>query len=403
MDAGKRDAIKAAIRKIHAGEDLGAVKAGFKSAVKGLTEAEIAEVEEEVMREGASVEDVRQLCGAHLEVFREAMAEKKLDVPFWHPLHIQEEEHVDLANKLGLMKRQVHALLHGEGDAAAAKAKLAELVAWLGKADSNFLKQENAFFPVLEKHGIVQPPKIMWAEHDSLRAIQKRLAGFVAAGIGASNIAAIRDAVLEYEGLLLEHVMKERTILFPAGLSLLSEAEWKAMRREFDEIGYFAFFPMPFDGAAENAGAEGARAVGGAGSVAAASGSVDIDTGYLSREELVAVLKALPVDISFVDAEDKVKYFNDTKERIFVRTKSVVGRSVQNCHPPKSVDVVTGILDDFRAGRKSQEDFWLRLGEKFVLIRYFAVRADDGRYLGALEVSQDIAPLKALEGEKRLR
>jgi len=400
MDAGKRDTIKAAIGKIHAGEDLDAVKAGFKAAVKGLTEAEIAEVEEEVMREGASVEDVRQLCGAHLEVFREAMAEKKLDVPFWHPLHIQEEEHVDLANKLGLMKRQVHAILHGEGDAEAAKAKLAELVSWLGKADSNFLKQENAFFPVLERHGIVQPPKIMWAEHDSLRAIQKRLAGFLAAGVGPSNIAAIRDAILEYEGILLDHVMKERTILFPAGLSLLSEAEWKAMRREFDGIGYFAFFPMPF---AEGDGASGSAAPAGAGAAEPAAGSVDVDTGYLSREELVAMLKALPVDISFVDAEDKVKYFNDTKERIFVRTKSVVGRSVQNCHPPKSVDVVTGILDDFRAGRKSHEDFWLRLGEKFVLIRYFAVRADDGRYLGALEVSQDIAPLKALEGEKRLR
>lgn len=398
MDAGKRDAIKAAIRKIHAGEDLGAVKAGFKAAVKGLTEAEIAEVEEEVMREGASVEDVRQLCGAHLEVFREAMAEKKPDVPFWHPLHIQEEEHIDLANKLGLMKRQVHAILHGEGDAEAAKAKLAELVSWLGKADSNFLKQENAFFPVLEKHGIVQPPKIMWAEHDSLRAIQKRLAGLLAAGVGQSDIAAIRDAILEYEGILLDHVTKERTILFPAGLSLLSEAEWKAMRREFDGIGYFAFFPMPFNG--DDAARTDAVP---SGSAAAASGSVDVDTGYLSREELVAMLKALPVDISFVDAEDKVKYFNDTKERIFVRTKSVVGRSVQNCHPPKSVDVVTGILDDFRAGRKSQEDFWLRLGEKFVLIRYFAVRAEDGRYLGALEVSQDIAPLKALEGEKRLR
>ena len=408
MDAGKRDAIKAAIRKIHAGEDLGTVKADFKAAVKGLTEAEIAEVEEEVMREGASVEDVRQLCGAHLEVFREAMAEKKLDVPFWHPLHIQEEEHVDLANKLGLMKRQVHAILHGEGDAEAAKAKLAELVSWLGKADSNFLKQENAFFPVLERHGIVQPPKIMWAEHDSLRAIQKRLAGLLSAGASQSNIAAIRDAILEYEGILLEHVMKERTILFPAGLSLLSEAEWKAMRREFDGIGYFAFFPMPFDGPAEGVGAardEAAKAGAGpsARASASAAGSVDVDTGYLSREELVAMLKALPVDVSFVDAEDKVKYFNDTKERIFVRTKSVIGRSVQNCHPPKSVDVVTGILDDFRAGRKSHEDFWLRLGGKFVLIRYFAVRADDGRYLGALEVSQDIAPLKALEGEKRLR
>lgn len=398
MDAGKRDAIKTAIRRIHSGEELGAIKADFKAAVKGLTESEIAAVEEEVMREGASVEDVRQLCGAHLEVFREAMAEKKLDVPFWHPLHIQEEEHVDLANKVGLMKRQVHAILHGEGSTDAAKAKLAELVSWLGKADSNFLKQENAFFPVLEKHGIVQPPKIMWAEHDSLRAIQKRLAGFIASGVSQANIAAIRDAILEYEGILLEHVMKERSILFPAGLSLLSEAEWKAMRREFDEIGYFAFFPMPFS--------EGGSAVGGVeagGEDASAAGRVDVDTGYLSREELVAMLKALPVDISFVDAEDKVKYYNDTKDRIFVRTKSVIGRSVQNCHPPKSVDVVTGILDDFRAGRKTHEDFWLRLGEKFVLIRYFAVRAEDGRYLGALEVSQDVAPIKALEGEKRLR
>ena len=399
MDAGKRYAIKAAIRKIHAGEDLGSVKADFKAAVKGLTEAEIAEVEEEVMREGASVEDVRQLCGAHLEVFREAMAEKKLDLPFWHPLHIQEEEHIDLANKLGLMKRQVHAILHGEGNAEAAKAKLAELVSWLGKAESNFLKQENAFFPVLEKHGIVQPPKIMWAEHDSLRAIQKRLAGLLAAGVSQSNIAAIRDAILEYEGILLDHVMKERTILFPAGLSLLSESEWKAMRLEFDGIGYFAFFPMPFAG--DEAARAGADPSGNA--VAPASGSVDVDTGYLSREELVAMLKALPVDVSFVDAEDKVKYFNETKDRIFVRTKSVIGRSVQNCHPPKSVDVVTGILDDFRAGKKTHEDFWLRLGEKFVLIRYFAVHADDGRYLGALEVSQDVAPIKALEGEKRLR
>lgn len=289
------------------------------------------------------------------------MAEKKLDLPFWHPLHLQEEEHIDLANKVGLMKRQVHAMIHG----------------------------------------IVQPPKIMWAEHDSLRAIQKRLAGLLAgiAGDGGSGDAVreIRDSVLEYEKLLLDHVMKERTILFPAGLSLISEAEWKEMRREFNGIGYFAFFPMPFAGEKEGA------AKGGPAGAQADPGSVDVDTGYLSREELVAMLKALPVDISFVDAEDKVKYFNDTPERIFVRTKSVIGRSVQNCHPPKSVDVVTGILDDFRSGKKDHEDFWLGLGGKFVLIRYFAVRSAEGRCLGALEVSQDIVPLRALEGEKRLR
>lgn len=396
MDEMRREAIKAAIMKIHGGADVEGLKAEFGASVKGLTEAEVAAVEEEAMREGASVEDVRRLCGAHLEVFKASMAEKKLEVPHWHPLHIQEEEHIDLANKLSSLKAQVHALLHGAAGTAreAAIGKLRELVAYLGRAESNFLKQENVYFPVLERHGIGQPPKIMWSEHDLLRGIQKRLAA-LAAGDVEAGIGDIRDSVLEYEKILLDHVMKERTILFPASLQLFSDAEWKEVRRGFDEVGYFAFFPMPFEAAPPAEGA--ARAA-----VPAAGEAIDLDSGYLSREELLAMMRALPVDISFVDANDKVKYFNETPERLFVRTKSVIGRSVQNCHPPKSVHVVESILEDFRAGRKDKEDFWLKLGDKFVLIRYFAVRGEGGKYLGTLEVSQDIAPLRALEGEKRI-
>jgi DUF438 domain-containing protein len=398
MDAKRKEAIKDTIKRIHAGEAVEGLKAEFGRAVKGLTEAEVAQAEEEAMAEGASVDDVRALCGAHLEVFRASMAEKPLEVPHWHPLHVQEEEHVDMANKVGLLKAQVHALLHGaEGEAkAAALAKLKGLAAYLGKADSNFLKQENVFFPALERHGIAQPPKVMWAEHDLMRAAQKRLASLVDAGIEA-NIEAIRDAVLSYEGLLLEHVMKERSILFPASLSLFSEKEWIDIRREFDGIGYFAFFPMPLEFAlAEEAGKDES------GNASSRGGLIDLDTGYLSRQELVAMLKAMPVDITFVDAEDKVKYFSETPDRIFVRTKAVIGRSVQNCHPPKSVHVVAKILDDFRAGTKDSEDFWLRLGGKYVYIRYFAVRGAEGEYLGALEVSQDIAPIQAISGEKRI-
>jgi len=401
MDPTRKEQIKSAIRRIHAGEKVEKLKAEFTTAVKGLTEAEVAEAEEEAMAEGAAVEDVRALCGAHLEVFRASMAEKPLEVPHWHPLHIQEEEHVDMANKLGLAKAQVHALLHGAEGAAreAARAKLAGLIAYLGKAESNFLKQENVFFPALERHGIAQPPKVMWAEHDLLRAAQKKLAGLAAAGIEA-NIGAIRDAVLEYEKILLEHVMKERSILFPASLSLFSEKEWIAVRRDFDDIGYFAFFPMPLEFAlaeeASKAESPDAPVTG------APGGLIDLDTGYLTRNELLGMLKALPVDITFVDAEDRVKYFSETPERIFVRTKSVIGRSVQNCHPPKSVHVVNDILEDFRSGKKDREDFWLRMGDKYVYIRYFAVRGPAGEYLGSLEVSQDIAPIQAIEGEKRI-
>jgi hypothetical protein len=398
MEASRRETIKSAIRRIHAGEDVESLKVEFGQAVKGLTEVEIASVEEDAIREGASVDDVRKLCGAHMEVFKASIVEKTLDVPHWHPLHIQEEEHIDIANKLSLLKGQVHALLYGAvgGARFAATANLREIVAYLGKAESNFLKQENVYFPLLERHGIAQPPKIMWAEHDLMRAAQKRLAA-LAAGLGpaaaADEIGAIRDAVLEYEGLFLEHVMKERTILFPASLQLFSEKEWLDARREFDAIGYFAFYPGESPGASPNPAALGPSHL---------QDKIDLDTGYLSRDELVAMLKALPIDITFVDADDKVKYFSETPDRIFVRTKAVIGRSVQNCHPPKSLHVVQAILDDFRARKKEREEFWLKLGEKFVLIRYFAVRGEKGGYLGALEVSQDIAPIQAIEGEKRL-
>jgi DUF438 domain-containing protein len=390
MDEKRREIIKSTIRRIHAGEEIEALKAEFGGAVEGLTEAEIASVEEEAIKEGASVDDVRRLCGAHLEVFKASMAEKPIDVPHWHPLHIQEEEHIDMANKLALLKGQVHALLHGAAGEARAAAidRLRDLVSYFGRAESNFLKQENVYFPLLERHGIAQPPKIMWAEHDLMRSAQKRLAG-LAGGDVEARLGELRDAVLEYEGLLLEHIMKERSILFPASLQLFSEKEWQDARREFDGIGYFAFYPMPMEFAP--LGVEAGQA-----------GTVDLDTGYLSREELVAMLKALPVDITFVDADDKVKYFSETPERIFVRTKAVIGRSVQNCHPPKSLHVVQAILDDFRAGRKDREEFWLRLGDRFVLIRYFAVRGEDGAYLGTLEASQDIAPIQTITGEKKL-
>ena len=114
------------------------------------------------------------------------------------------------------------------------------------------------------------------------------------------------------------------------------------------------------------------------------------------------MLNALPVDITFVDADDKVKYFSQSKDRIFVRATSVLGRSVQNCHPPQSLKKVTDILDSFRKGTRDHADFWIQMMGKFVHIRYFAVRDPGGKYLGTLEVTQDIGPIRALTGERRL-
>jgi PAS domain S-box-containing protein len=129
---------------------------------------------------------------------------------------------------------------------------------------------------------------------------------------------------------------------------------------------------------------------------------LQFETGSLSKEEAEAVLDSLPVDISFIDKEDRVKYFNKAEERNFVRTKAVIGRKVQLCHPQKSVHVVNKILEAFKTGKKDVAEFWINLNESLILIRYFAVRDKNGKYLGTVEVTQDITDIKKIEGQKRL-
>jgi PAS domain S-box-containing protein len=125
-------------------------------------------------------------------------------------------------------------------------------------------------------------------------------------------------------------------------------------------------------------------------------------TGSLSKEEVGAVLDSLPVDISFVDREDRVKYFNKAEKRIFARTKAVIGRKVQLCHPQKSVHVVNKILEAFKTGKKDVAEFWINMNNRLIHIRYFAVKDKDGEYLGTMEVTQDITDIKKIEGQKRL-
>ncbi len=136
--------------------------------------------------------------------------------------------------------------------------------------------------------------------------------------------------------------------------------------------------------------------------VLASEGLLQFETGTLSKDEIEAVLNALPVDITFVDKEDTVKYFSKAEKRIFVRTKAVIGRKVQQCHPQKSVHVVNKILDSFKSGEKDVAEFWIQKGDRLIHIRYFAVRNKDGKYLGTMEVTQDITDIKRIEGEKRL-
>jgi len=393
----RKEVLKGIIRSLHQGADPEAVKARFKEVLEGATPLEIARAEEELIREGLPREEVHRLCEVHLALFREALEGQKTLAPPGHPIHILMEEHrilLGLADELkGLARRIGEA---GEMEPASLE-QLRHIEEHLRDSESHYVREENVLFPYLEKHGVTQPPAIMWMEHDRIREAKKGLYKLVEGreGMEFQDFARqLDEAASSLAELLANHFHKENNILFPVALRVMAEEEWKDVRQQFDELGYCCFTPQAARVPLEEIEAPAPEPE--------VEGRVTFETGMLSKEELEAILNTLPVDITFVDRDDEVRYFNQSKERIFPRTKAVIGRKVQQCHPQKSVHVVNRILDDFKSGRRDVAEFWIQMGGRFVYIRYFPVRSREGEYLGVLEVTQDITEIKKLEGEKRL-
>jgi DUF438 domain-containing protein len=181
----------------------------------------------------------------------------------------------------------------------------------------------------------------------------------------------------------------------------LSDEEWAAVRAGEGEIGYAFITGVPAWPPADEAAAGGAGAAGAPAGPAAPAGLLELKTGGLTLEQLNLMLTALPIDVQFVDEHDQVRFYSEG-ERIFPRSPGVIGRKVQNCHPPASVHKVQQVIDAFRAGDKSTAEFWIELGGKFLHIRYFAVRDAAGAYRGTVETAQDVTGIRALEGQRRL-
>ena len=191
-----------------------------------------------------------------------------------------------------------------------------------------------------------------------------------------------------------EMILKEENILLPMSLETLSEDEWGEIWSVSPKYGWCIVEPQQGYTPAVSTRPESMKVP--------TSGALMLPTGNVSLEQLAAVFSTLPLDLTFVDADDRVAFFTEGPDRIFARSKAIIGRKVQHCHPPRSVETVDRILDDFRAGRQNVAEFWINFHDKFVHVRYFAVRSSDGAYLGTVELTQDLTPLRALQGERRL-
>ncbi len=384
--AARLEVLEGVIRDLHDGGDLDEARQRFAVAVEDVGAEEIAAMEQQLIRGGMPVAEVQRLCDVHVGAFRELLDQQAaVEAPPGHP-----------ADTLMAENRRIEELLDALGrlapravDEVPVRAGLGAVVDELAGIDGHYTRKENQWFPALERHGIEGPTQVMWGVHDEIRAQLGRVSGAAAAG----DWASVEQHAPELARAAAEMIYKEEKILLPLCLETLGDDEWIAVRRGEDELGY----PFAVPGTEWPAGGLDT----GDDAAAGADGLLPLQTGQLSLEQVDLMLTHLPVDLSFVDEDDVVRYYSEG-ERHFPRSPGVIGRRVQNCHPPKSVDMVQRILDAFRAGERDTAAFWIQLHGKFLYIRYFAVRDAGGAYRGCLEVGQDVGAIRQLQGERRL-
>ncbi len=394
----RKQVLKSFIKRLHEGADPEQIKAECQEQIGDIPPAEMARVEDELVKEGLPREELQKFCDIHLALLKESFDKEGPIAPEGHPVRILMEEHKILLQFAGDLKK-LAVEMKGASDFTSARVEMDQLehvVKHLRDSDSHYIREENVLFPSLEKHGIKEPPAVMWMEHDRIREIKKTVYRVVDSCQGQDLrdfVKQLDEVALALAEILSNHFYKENNILFPAALEVIDDGEWIDIRRQFDELGYCCFTPEPVKvplGKTEKPVIK-----------SEVKGMVSFETGNLTAEQIEGIFNTLPVDVTFVDKDDTVCYFSQSKDRIFPRAKAIIGLKVQQCHPQKSISIVNRILEDFKSGKEDCAQFWINLQGKLVYIRYFAVRRD-GKYLGCLEVTQDLTGIKKIKGERRL-
>ncbi|MFH1120137.1 MAG: DUF438 domain-containing protein [Bacteroidota bacterium] len=392
--------LKELILKLHQGGSQQDVRAELMQSLKQIPYGEVVEVEQELIGEGLPEEEVLKLCDAHSAVLQgniDLSGSQK--IPEGHPVNLFSKENEELRK----VTKEASSLLDEiqklpEGSHVQEKVyKLLGFFNSLFDADKHYQRKEYLLFPYLESKGITGPPKVMWGKHDEIRELIKGSIEILHhENITREELLGSAEIILNQALFGIEDMtVKEEQILFPMAMDKLTEAEWFEISRQSLEIGFCLYDPT----------------VEWKPSWATESGSVDVQkegnhiqlpSGGFTAGELLAILNTLPIDMTFVDKDDKVKYFSQGAERIFQRNRAILNRDVRHCHPPASAHIVDKIIDDFKTGRQTRAPFWINMGGKMIHIEYFALRDEKGEYLGTLEVSHNVNRYRELEGEQRI-
>lgn len=395
----RKEKLKELLLKIHHGGSEESVRNELLLSLSEIPYGEVVEVEQELISEGLPEEEILNLCDAHSAVLEGRVDLSALKpVAEGHPVDVFRKENEEIRKLTNSIFALISEIRRETSETISNKLiKLRGLFNTLYDVDKHYQRKEYLLFPYLEKMEITGPPKVMWGKHDEIRELIKgSIEVLETTKMTKEEFEAIAEIVLEVaaEGAK-GMITKEEEILFPMSLDVLTEADWYEISKQSLEIGFCLYDPLVTwkpEWAEEQSINESQK-----------SGShIQLPSGSFSAEEIMTILNTLPIDITFVDKDDKVKYFSQSAERIFQRNRAILNRDVRHCHPPASAHIVDKIIDDFKRGLQNSAPFWINMGGKMIHIEYFALRNDKGEYLGTLEVSHNITPYRELEGEQRI-
>ncbi|MCC5910667.1 MAG: PAS domain-containing protein [Clostridiaceae bacterium] len=381
---------------------LEAAKKEMKSSFDIVTPQEFAICEQYLQQYGVTDDELAERMEEILEIFQGILVTNKLELPSGHPIRTYLDEVEAIREVLGEMRNMLGRRF--------IKNRWAELYDKLSEINIHFARKQNQLFPALENKGFDKPSKVMWTLENNVRDIIKKAKNYLENQQDKAFLE-IQNEVIE---MVEDMMVKEEEILYPTSMDLLTDEDFGTMRKGDDEIGYCLIATPPSYGRQEDK-VEGmdsnnellkdlAQVLRKHGMVTNTSnqGVLDVSQGKLTLEQINLIFKHLQVDLSYVDENEIVKFYSDTKHRVFPRSPGVIGREVQNCHPRESVDTVEEIIRAFREGEQDEAEFWLELGGKFIYIIYNAVRDEAGDFRGVLEMMQDVTRIRNLEGSQRL-
>ncbi|WP_282125745.1 DUF438 domain-containing protein [Marinifilum flexuosum] len=376
-----------------------------QEAIDHLCPNDIIQVVHKLVEEDLPMDDLKIGINKSLNVFHNLIiAHEKPKVDSNHFLGILMQENRALEKRLGEIKPLVKSFNKAETEDDLKKylGEIHSRIEEFAEFEKHYSRKENIFFPYFEN----QYPEykclgVMWSIHDDIRRLRKEL--LQALANEQADLKLINKLIGDLFFLKYTIIFREEFLLFPVALNALSSDLWDEMNQQSLEVG-FSFIDPPVFTPDQKSKKSKSFLFEGKELDAKQLGNtlLNFDTGLMTLDQAMMLLNHLPVDITMIDENDRVRFFSNPKDRFFTRSKAIIGRTVQNCHPPESVHIVDELLKAFRSGAKDSEPFWIQMQDRFILIQYFALRDDEGNYKGCIEVSQDLTDLKNLEGEKRL-